>query len=78
MGVTRKYIKIRPGKGLPAGDTLYYECLICGDVVPSLPSDDTNCKCRNIMIDVGFSRMVIDNLEQARLFEVKVNPTSQP
>ena len=64
----RKYQAIEPDKGYPAGKNLYYECLVCGDVIPSIPDDDTSCKCRNIMIDVGFSRMVIDDPKKARFF----------
>lgn len=67
----RKYLPIEPDKGYPAGKGLYYECLVCGDVIPSMPDDDTSCKCRNIMIDVGFSRMVIDDPTRARLFSAK-------
>ncbi|MFA5256707.1 MAG: hypothetical protein WC360_01030 [Opitutales bacterium] len=71
----RVYIPIEPSQGYPAGKTLYYECLVCGCVVPSMPDDDTSCKCRNIMIDVGFSRMVIDDPIKVRLFKMpQVNP----
>ncbi len=28
---------INPSAGYPVGHDLYYECLRCGDVIPSLP-----------------------------------------
>lgn len=66
----REYLPIEPDKGYPAGGDLFYECLVCGDVIPSIPDDDTRCKCRNLTVDVGFSRMVIDDPTKARLFRV--------
>ena len=70
-GKTEKsYHSFDPAKGYPAGDNLYYECLKCGDVIPSMPDDDIHCKCRNIMIDVGFSRLTIQDHKQAKLFSV--------
>jgi len=66
----RRYFPIDPAKGFPVGKNLYYECLLCGGVIPSMPDDDTRCKCRNIRIDVGFSRIVIDDPKNARLFSV--------
>ncbi len=67
-GFGREYLPIEPGKGYPAAGDLYYECMVCGEVIPSLPVDDTHCKCRNIMIDIGFSRMNIQDHSRARLF----------
>jgi len=67
----RKYQTIEPDKGYPAGKNLYYECLVCGDVIPSRPDDDLSCKCRNIMIDVGYGRLKIQDHTKARLFSVE-------
>ena len=64
----RYYLTFDPSKGYPMGAELYYECLTCGDVIPSMPDDDISCKCRNIMLDVGFSRLVITDHAKARLF----------
>jgi hypothetical protein len=66
----RQYLTFDPSKGYPANKDLYYECLKCGDVIPSIPKTETDCKCRNIMIDVGFSRMDIQDPAKVRLFRL--------
>ena len=66
----RKYRPLDPSKGYPFGDNLFYECLKCSEVVASAPPESTHCRCGNIMIDVGFSRMVIEDHSQVRLFEL--------
>jgi hypothetical protein len=67
----RQYLTFDPSKGYPTGKDLFYECLKCGDVIPSMPDDDIYCKCRNIMLDVGFSRMKIFDHSKVRLFRLK-------
>jgi len=64
----RKYQTIQPDAGYPVGKNLHYECLVCGQVIPSMPDDDLSCKCRNIMIDVGYGRIKIQDHAKARLF----------
>ncbi len=66
----RTYIPFDPSEGYPAAPDLLYECLRCGVVVPSLPrqTDAATCRCRNIVIDLGASRMVIGTPLHARLF----------
>lgn len=64
----REYLELNPAQGYPLGPDLYYECLRCGDVLPSEPDDDVNCTCRNLGIDVGFSRMVVLDRSKVRLF----------
>jgi hypothetical protein len=64
----RSYHNFNPANGYPAGSNLYYECLRCGEVVPSRPSDSTHCQCRNIMIDVDYGRVKIQDHNQVKLF----------
>lgn len=33
----RCYLEFDPLKGYPVGKNIYYECGICGDVIPSMP-----------------------------------------
>lgn len=66
----RQYLTLDLSKGYPAGKDLYYECLKCGDVIPSLPDDDISCKCRNIMVDIGASRFKLYDPTKARLFRL--------
>ncbi len=56
--------------GYPAGDTLFYECLHCGTIIPSRPPDSTSCRCGNISIDKGYGRLSIKDHAEARLLAV--------
>jgi hypothetical protein len=67
----RKYRAFDPLRGYPVGKFLFYECLRCGDVLPSSPSDSVHCTCRNIMIDVDAGRMSIQEPTEAKLFSEK-------
>ena len=66
----REYLTFDVSKGYPAADDLYYECLTCVDIVPSKPSDDIACKCKNVIIDVGYGRMDIGDVGKTRLFRL--------
>jgi len=64
----KTYHAFNPSSGYPAGSNLFYECLRCGEVVPSRPPDSTHCMCRNIMIDVDYGRIKIQDHAQVKLF----------
>lgn len=64
----RTYISLDPAKGWPAGSDVYYECLRCGEVIPSLPAGSRECACGNIAIDVEYGRFVTDDVSQVRAF----------
>jgi hypothetical protein len=66
----KTYQSFDPTKGYPAGSNLFYECLKCGEVVPSYPKDDTGCKCGNIAIDVSGARMFVQDHGQIKLFSL--------
>ncbi len=66
----RSYHTLNTSAGYPAGSGLFYECKVCGEVVPSLPSDSAHCKCRNIMIDVDYGRIAIQDEAQVKLFSL--------
>ena len=66
----RTYRRFDPKQGYPAGEGLFYECTLCGDVIPSLPPDNTRCRCRNVAIDVDYGRMSVDDIGACRLFSV--------
>jgi len=65
----REYLTFNPAKGYPADKTLFYECLDCNEVVPSMPNDNAHCKCRNIMIDIDYGRIDIQDVNKVRLFK---------
>ncbi|MCD4824437.1 MAG: hypothetical protein K8S55_07510 [Phycisphaerae bacterium] len=64
----RQYHQFNPSKGFPASKSLSYECLNCGEVIPSLPEDSVHCTCRNIMIDADYGRISIQEPDLVRLF----------
>lgn len=63
-------ISFNPEHGYPAAEGLFYECMTCGTMIPSLPPDSTSCRCHNISIDVDYGRLSIKNHDEARLFAV--------
>ena len=65
---TKKYHTFDPSVGYPAGPNLIFECLKCGESIPSRPSDNVSCKCHNIMIDVDYGRIRIKDYAQVRLY----------
>ena len=57
--------------GYPAGPNLVYECLRCGDFVPSKPASNIGCKCDNIFVDIDAGRFSVDHDDQIKLFRVE-------
>ena len=67
----RVYVPFDAHKGYPAGKHLFYECLNCGDSLPSIPPDNIHCSCENIRIDVDFGRMIVRDNDLIRLFRTE-------
>ncbi|KUM52367.1 hypothetical protein AR688_08680 [Rheinheimera sp. EpRS3] len=65
----RRYLNFNLDHGYPVGKGIYYECIICGDVIPSHPEEGMGCSCRNIFIDVDAGRVSIKNESQFKAFE---------
>jgi hypothetical protein len=61
-------IPIDPEQGYPSGNDLFYECLRCGDIVPTTPTGNTGCACDNLQIDVDNGRVVVSSHSHLRLF----------
>jgi hypothetical protein len=68
----RHYIKPDFKKGYPGDKNIFYECQICKDIINSCPSESVECKCGNVMIDVGFGRMAINDESKVKVFEEKL------
>lgn len=64
----RSYHNFNPSAGYPAGSNLFYECQRCGEAIPSRPPDSIYCRCRNIMIDVDYGRITIQDHAMVKLF----------
>lgn len=56
---------------IPKGKDLYYRCLECGAVVPSLPSDNTGCDCGNIFIDKDYLRLIVEKIDKIDILRKK-------
>jgi len=57
-------------KGYPAGHTLFYECLRCGETLLSAPENEiVQCRCHNITIDPLDGRMSVADNSQIRLYQ---------
>lgn len=67
----RNYYSFDPTSGYPAGENFFYECLKCGEILPSLPKDSIMCSCKNIAIDVDYGRISIKNNNLVKLFSEK-------
>jgi hypothetical protein len=65
----RVYQDFDAAKNCSAAKNLYYECNVCGNVVPSWPGRKVSCKCQNIVVDAS-GRPTIQRHEKAKLFTV--------
>ncbi|HVS32820.1 MAG TPA: hypothetical protein VMS98_15355 [Thermoanaerobaculia bacterium] len=52
---------------IPNGSDLFYECLRCSDVIPSLPRDNIGCTCGNVFVDIDAYRVAIDDYSKIRV-----------
>ena len=66
----RKYLPDDFSMGYPAGEAIWYECLVCGSVVPSMPKNAAACKCRNIIVDADAGRVSVRDLSRMRAYEL--------
>jgi hypothetical protein len=62
--VPGKYKKISE---IPRGKDIFYRCLNCGGVIPSIPEDSIGCECGKVFIDKDYRRLIVENLDE---FEV--------
>ena len=52
-----KHVPYDAKEGHPMGNSMFYECMVCHDVFPSLPDESIYCSCRNFHIDVDYGRI---------------------
>ena len=64
----REYREFDPVKSYPVGKNLYYECLTCGNAIPSMPKRSVSCACRNITVEPATSRLTVQNHGKVKLF----------
>lgn len=59
MNGMRECLKVDVSKGFPAGESIHYRCLVCGEALPSMPQYAVACQCRNIIVDVDAGRVTV-------------------
>lgn len=64
----KRYLDIDHAKGYPASKAIRYECLACGDTLPSLPEFPVHCTCRNLMLDVEVGRLRVNDPTKFRAY----------
>lgn len=65
---SRKYRAFDPSKHYRPSKDLFYECLVCGGTIPSLPKRATSCTCRNVAVDADSGRVEVRDQSKVRLF----------
>jgi hypothetical protein len=66
----RRYLDFDPRSGYPAGRDVFFDCVRCGTVLPSMPLDSMACKCGNVRIDVDYGRIGVTDHELLKAFFV--------
>lgn len=58
-------------KGFPIGESLYYECELCGTRLSTVNIREAGfCECRNLHIDVDYCRVSIKTHGSVKLLEL--------
>ena len=65
------YMTFDPAIGYPGSKSIFYECGLCGDYLPSQPDRSVRCNCRNIVIDVDAGRVSVKNEKQFKVFKFR-------
>jgi hypothetical protein len=65
MSKATTYIAHDFSTGWPVGTDLYYECQICGDLVPTV--QDGQCRCGNVYVDASGDRAGANDESKVRL-----------
>lgn len=68
----KKYLEVNFKKGYPSGKSIFYECQICGDIIPSLPKNEVaECTCKNVLVDISSARIGTRDESKVKVFEEK-------
>jgi hypothetical protein len=58
-------------RDVPKDHDLYYQCMCCGKVIPSVPPDNIGCECGKVFIDKDMWRLCVDDFDQFRVLRKK-------
>jgi hypothetical protein len=62
-------LEIKGTGDAPRGKKIYYRCLKCLDVIPSVPKDNCGCKCGNVFIDKDYIRLAVDDISSFQVVQ---------
>jgi hypothetical protein len=54
---------------IPKDDDIFYRCLNCGVVIPSLPDDNIGCQCGDVYIDLDTWRLFVFDLKKLEVIK---------
>ena len=72
MAKNKVYIDFSPNQasGYPAGEKIYYECLICMKDIVSIPEYYSECGCGNISVDSDSGRFHVENPDKLKIYNL--------
>jgi hypothetical protein len=56
---------------IPKDEDLYYRCLDCNGIIPSVPRKNVGCQCGNVFIDKDYWRLVVADLSRLEVLRKK-------
>ena len=70
--VSTEYPRSDGGPYYPRSDDVYFECLECGYLLSSNPSDSGGCTCGNVFLDVDAARLGVKDHDKMRVVRLKL------
>ncbi len=65
----RTYYQFQAANNYSAAKNLYYECIVCGNVIPSASGKEVSCKCRNLTVDAS-GHPTVQNHQKIKVFSM--------
>jgi hypothetical protein len=56
---------------IPKDRDIFYSCLNCGCIIPSVPRGNIGCGCGNIFIDKDYWRLIVADMEKFNVVRKK-------
>lgn len=54
---------------IPKDGDLYYRCLKCEGIIPSVPKKNVGCQCGNVFIDKDYWRLVVEDISKLEVLK---------
>lgn len=69
--VATDYPRSDGGPYYPQSEDVYFECLQCGDLLSSSPSDSGGCTCGNVFLDIDAAHLGVKDHDKMRVVRLK-------